>query len=97
MDDNGSPILDVLRRDQLVSGHQVLVTPLGGGVSSDVYLIDDEGKRFVVKRALPQLKVKDQWQADTSGNHVEYEFLQYLSRILPDAVPAVFAVGPGEA
>lgn len=63
-------------------------------MSSDVFLIEDEGKRFVVKRALPQLKVKDQWQADTSRNHVEYEFLQYLSRILPGAVPAVFAVGP---
>ena len=93
MADNRSPILDVLRRDQLVSGHYVLVTPLGGGVSSDVFLIEDEGKRFVVKRALPQLKVKDQWQADTSRNRVEYEFLRYLSRIVPDAAPAVFAVG----
>lgn len=93
MAENGSAILDLLRRDQLVSGHNVLVTPLVGGVSSDVFLIEDEGKRFVVKQALPQLKVRDQWQADTSRNRVEYEFLRYLSRIVPDAVPEVFAVG----
>jgi len=90
---NESPILDQLRRDHLVSGHSVLVTPLGGGVSSDVFLIEDGGKRFVVKQALPQLKVKDDWQADTSRNRVEYEFLRYLSRIVPDAAPAVFAAG----
>jgi aminoglycoside phosphotransferase (APT) family kinase protein len=93
MAENGSPILDQLRRDQLVSGHNVLVIALGGGVSSNVFLIEDEGKRFVVKQALPQLKVRDHWQADTSRNRVEYEFLRYLSRIVPDAAPAVFAVG----
>jgi aminoglycoside phosphotransferase (APT) family kinase protein len=93
MPENRSPILDLLRRNQLVSGHQVLVTPLGGGVSSDVFLIEDEGKCFVVKQALPQLRVIDDWQADTARNHVEYEFLRYLSRIVPDGVPAVFAVG----
>lgn len=85
-------ILDLLRRDQLVSGN-VLVTPLGGGVSSEVFLIENEGKRFVVKQALPQLKVRDHWQADTSRNRVEYEFLGYLRRIIPDAAPAVFAAG----
>jgi len=85
-------ILALLRRDQLVSGN-VLVTPLGGGVSSDVFLIENGGKRFVVKQALPQLKVRDHWQADTSRNRIEYEFLRYLSCIISDAVPAVFAVG----
>jgi aminoglycoside phosphotransferase (APT) family kinase protein len=93
MAENESQILDLLRRHQLVSGQNVLVTPLGGGVSSDVFLIEDEGKRFVVKQALPQLKVRDHWQADVSRNRVEYEFLRYLSRIVPDAAPAVFAVG----
>lgn len=93
MAENESPILDKLRHDHLVSGHKVLVIPLGGGVSSDVFLIEDEGKRFVVKQALPQLKVRDHWQADTSRNRVEYEFLRYLSRIVPDAVPAVLGVG----
>ena len=58
-----------------------------------MFLIEDEGKHFVVKQALPQLKVRDHWQADPARNHVEYEFLRYLGRIVPDAVPAVFAVG----
>jgi 5-methylthioribose kinase len=93
MAENASHIVDRLRRDQLVSQRTVVVTPLGGGVSSNVFLIENEGKRFVIKQALPRLKVKDQWQADTSRNRFEYEFLLYLSQIVPEAVPAVYALG----
>ncbi len=31
--------------------------PLTGGVSSEIYLVRDGAEEFVVKRALPQLKV----------------------------------------
>ena len=34
------------------------LTPLAGGVSSDIYLPQTAGRRFVVKRALQKLKVK---------------------------------------
>ncbi len=91
----GDDILELLRRDRLVSAHAVLITPLGGGVSSDVFLVEQEAKRFVVKRALPRLKVKDNWQADTGRNRVEYEFLHYLRGIIPDCVPGVLAVCDG--
>lgn len=88
-------ILELLRRDQLASTRAVKLTPLGGGVSSDVFLVEEVGKRFVVKRALPRLKVKDNWEANISRNRVEYEFLHYLHGILPDCAPTVFAVGDG--
>jgi len=93
MAENESRILDQLRRDRLVSGSNVRLTPLGGGVSSDVFLVEGDAKCFVVKQALPQLKVKDHWPADTSRNRVEYEFLQYLGRILPGSAPAVYTLG----
>lgn len=93
MAEAGAQILNLLRRDNLVSGIDVAITPLGGGVSSDVFLIEDDERCFVVKQALPQLKVKDLWQADTSRNRNEYEYLRYVVRILPGAVPSVFAVG----
>src|SRR5262249_23651962 len=92
MAENESNILDLLRHDGTVSQHAVS-KPLAGGISSDVFLIEDEGERFVVKQALPCLKVQDHWPADTARNRVEYEFLRYLSRVLPDAAPKVVAVG----
>src|SRR3974377_1625531 len=88
-----SHILDLLRRDGVLSAGSVQVTSLGVWVPSDVFLVYDQAKRFVVKRALPYLKVKDVWPADTSRNRVESEFLQYLSRVIPAAVPAVLSVG----
>ena len=91
----GPEILRLLRRDHLISGDNVSIISLAGGVSSDVFLIKNGENRFVLKRALPQLKVKDLWQADVSRNYHEYEFLKYVSAILPDAVPAPLALGQG--
>jgi aminoglycoside phosphotransferase (APT) family kinase protein len=92
MAENEFRILDRLRQDGMVSRHAVS-SPLAGGISSDVFLIEDGGKRLVVKQALPCLKVQDHWPADTSRNRVEYEFLRYLGRVLPGTAPKVFAVG----
>lgn len=85
-------ILDLLRRDDLISD-AAHCSPLSGGVSSDVFLIEDREKRFVVKQALPCLKVQDHWPADTSRNRVEYEFLKYLKQLIPGAAPQVVAAG----
>ena len=89
-DDNR--ILDLLRNDGVVSPSAV-TKPLAGGISSDVFLIEDGEHRLVVKQALPCLKVADPWPADTSRNRFEYEFLRYLGRVLPKNAPRVFAVG----
>lgn len=43
MAENESHILDRLRRDQLIMGRDVHLTPLGGGVSSDVFLVESPG------------------------------------------------------
>jgi len=44
------------------------LTPLAGGVSSDIYRVDDGDRVFVVKRALPKLKVEADWHADVRRN-----------------------------
>src|SRR6266545_4813598 len=44
--------------------------PLAGGVSSEIWLVTDGLERFVVKRALPKLKVRDDWFADPARNCV---------------------------
>jgi aminoglycoside phosphotransferase (APT) family kinase protein len=63
--------------------------PLAGGVSSEIWLVTDGSERFVVKRALPRLKVRDDWFADAARNSVEHDCLGYLYRIAPGSVPRI--------
>jgi len=60
---------------------------LTGGVSSEIYIVKDGKRTFVVKRALHKLKVEDEWFADISRNYAEQEFINYVSKFRPDAVP----------
>ncbi len=83
-----------LRRDGHLRDPAARFTPLAGGVSSDIYLVEDGAERFVVKRALPRLRVRDEWRADVSRNEVEREFLEWAGRCLPGAVPRVRFANP---
>lgn len=65
------------------------LTPLTGGVSCEIYLVEDGADCFVVKRALPKLRVKTVWFADVGRNRHEWEFIAYVARFLPEAVPAL--------
>ena len=88
------PLLEMLRRDGAASVDARL-QPLSGGISSDIFLIVDEGPPRVVKRALQQLRVVDAWIADTSRNDFEQRYLKYVSCFMPASVPAVLASGNG--
>ncbi len=90
-----SQILRLLLRDGIISHEKSTATPLLGGIASDIFLVQDADRRFVVKRALQKMKVQDLWLADVSRNHTEYEYLRYVGAILPGAVPAVLAQGDG--
>ena len=57
-------LLDLLRADGVVRCATARLTPLAGGVSSEIYRVDDGSDSFVVKRALPKLKVAADWFAD---------------------------------
>jgi aminoglycoside phosphotransferase (APT) family kinase protein len=94
-DPNSRRILELLRADGHVRSAGAHAVALTGGVSSDVFLVEDGGRQFVVKQALPKLKVQDLWQADVSRNRTEFEYLNYVGRVLPEAVPKVFAAGDG--
>ena len=80
-------LISELRAAGLVSGVAVRLTPLAGGVSSEIFLVGDGSRRFVVKRALAKLRVKDEWFADVGRNRVEQEFFAYAARVVPEAVP----------
>lgn len=63
---------------------------LGGGVSNTVVLVEGAGERFVLKQALPRLRVKDEWLADRARIWRERDSLEAVARLLPEGwVPKV--------
>ncbi len=83
------PLLRRLREAGLVTSKAPVLRPLVGGVSSDIVLVEDAGRYFVVKQALARLKVEDDWFADTARNRTEQDFLRYASESIPGSVPQV--------
>lgn len=79
----------------LLDGTDVRVTPLTGGVSSDIVLVESSTGRIVVKAALEKLRVKDDWFVDVSRNRVEQSFFEYASPLMPAAVPRILGGGDG--
>ena len=71
------------------AAERVRITPLTGGVSSDISLVETEGARFCVKRALPRLKVAALWEAPVERNAAEAAWMRAVRRWLPHAVPEV--------
>ena len=88
-------LLPQLRIHGLIDEGAVRMEPLAGGVSGDIFLIEQGDRRFVVKQALAKLRVKDDWFADVSRNHYEQEYLRYVGAFLPSAVPKVLASDEG--
>jgi len=70
---------------------QMRLTPLSGGVSSDIYRADLPQGVVCVKRALPQLKVTATWNVPVERNRYEAEWLRVVGGIVPAAVPALIA------
>jgi aminoglycoside phosphotransferase (APT) family kinase protein len=83
-------LTEPLRRMGFVkSGESVRLTPLTGGVSSDISLVEAGGRRFCVKRALPRLKVAALWEAPVERNAAEAAYMRAVAGWLPRAVPRV--------
>lgn len=67
---------------------------LCGGVSSDIFRVEDGNRVFVVKRALARLRVKDDWHADVSRNRFELAYIRQVAEFLPRAVPSILFAAP---
>src|SRR5688572_13016366 len=70
-------------------GERPAISPLVGGVSSDIVRVDLESGPICVKRALARLKVQADWQAPVERNRYEVEWMRTAGRILPGAVPRI--------
>src|SRR5438477_591193 len=87
-------ILTLLHVRGLISNPAASCTPLGGGVSSDIWLIEDGPQQFVVKRALPKLRVPQDWFADVLRNRHEQDYMDYAATFLPESVPHIVHRAP---
>ena len=67
------------------------LTPLIGGVSSDIWKVDLPAGPLCLKRALPQLKVAARWEAPIERNRFEWAWMREAERIAPGSVPPLVA------
>jgi aminoglycoside phosphotransferase (APT) family kinase protein len=84
-----SDVLDALGRMGLPNGPATRLVPLTGGVASDIFRVEADGRRFVVKRALARLRVAAEWHVPVERNANEVAWLRAAAAIVPDSVPAI--------
>ncbi len=70
-------------------GETACYTALTGGVASDIWKVETPARTFAIKRALPKLKVADEWYVSVARNAYEVKWMEVVRGILPDAVPAL--------
>lgn len=88
-------VQDYLTAQRAVPSGPWTVTPLGGGVSNTVLRVDCPSASFVLKQALGQLRVQEEWLADRGRIRREYTALRDLQPFLPaGALPAVLFEDP---
>lgn len=76
-------------------GANCRITPLGGGVSNTVLLVESRERRFVLKQALPKLRVQEDWFADRTRILRECAAMRLLAPYLPPgAVPEILFEDP---
>lgn len=74
----------------VINTAHVEITKLSGGVSSSVWKIVSNEKRWVLKQALEKLKVQTDWFSDVERIHREHEVMQALYHIMPaDSIPEI--------
>ncbi len=83
-----------LRDAGLLRAGPTQITPLTGGVSSDIVVVSQGQRSFVVKQALAKLKVADEWFSNVDRNRVECQALEYCGRVMPAAVPKLLHADP---
>jgi len=75
----------------IAAGETPPLTPLAGGVSSDIYRVDVSRGPVCVKRALDKLKVTADWRAPIERSRFEAEWMRVAGRIARQAVPKLIA------
>lgn len=88
-------IVEGLRAAGLVGEGDIVLEPLTGGVSCDVWKVETPSGPIVVKRPLPQLRVAAEWLAPVERGTSEVRWLKRARGVDPHIVPEVLAELPG--
>lgn len=78
------------------AGDLTTVTPLTGGVASDIARITVAGRSLAVKFALARLRVAAEWHAPVHRSRAEYAWLSVAARVVPGAAPALHGYSEAE-
>ncbi len=73
---------------------RLAVHPLTGGVSSNIFRIELDGKNYCIKQALPKLKVASDWQAPIERVFAEIDWIKTVAQWQPHNVPEIVATHP---
>jgi aminoglycoside phosphotransferase (APT) family kinase protein len=73
----------------LRAGETPRFTRLAGGVSSDIWRVDLARGPVCVKRALPKLRVEQDWFAPVERNAYEAAWMRRAAAVAPEAVPGL--------
>jgi aminoglycoside phosphotransferase (APT) family kinase protein len=93
---DASELTEALRSMGLLAADAVArFTPLSGGVSSEIWLVDVPSGPICVKRALAKLRTERDWFAPIGRWRYEYEWLSVAAGIVPQAVPRLLGADPG--
>jgi aminoglycoside phosphotransferase (APT) family kinase protein len=90
----GADIIDELRGAGLVGEGAVVLEPLTGGVSCDVWKVETPSGPIVVKRPLPQLRVAAEWHAPVERGQSEVQWLKRARGVDARIAPEVLAELP---
>jgi 5-methylthioribose kinase len=85
-------LLGYLRETRRIgSGEIPLIRKLSGGVSNKTLLLTrPNGESWVIKQALPKLRVQSDWFSDPARIQVEANGLRYLPRVTPSrSIPSL--------
>ena len=84
-----------LRAAGLAGEGEVVLEPLTGGVSCDVWRVDGPAGPIVVKRPLGPLRVAAEWHAPVERGASEVRWLRRARGVDPQLVAGVLAELPG--
>lgn len=90
-------IIEGLRGAGLAGEGDIVLEPLTGGVSCDVWKVETPSGPIVVKRPLPQLRVAAEWLAPVERGTSEVRWLKRARGVDPRIAPEVLAELPGHA
>lgn len=96
MDDTADLCEDLVELGLIEAGEQPRFSFMTGGVSCDVAKVETaDGRVFVIKKALSQLRVPTEWLASADRSAFEVRWLRLVrARVSADLVPEVIAELP---